>query len=61
MQGTTAKWKIYRTPTIERKRNSNQSNQSRYYSYFYLKTNQKHTNYAIRTAKRTEDALKATL
>jgi arginine repressor len=40
-----------------KKRNSNQSHQSRYYSHFYLKTKQEHTNYAIRAAKRTGNAL----
>jgi hypothetical protein len=42
----------------QRERNSNQSNQSRYYSHFYLKTKQKHANYAIRAAKRTGNALR---
>ena len=39
------------------KRNSNQSNQSHYYSHFYLKTKQTHADYAIRAAKRTGNAL----
>jgi hypothetical protein len=39
------------------KRNSDQSNQSRYYSHFYLKTKQTHAGYAIRAAKRTGNAL----
>ena len=39
------------------KRNSDQSSQSHYYSHFYLKTKQTHADYAIRAAKRTENAL----
>ncbi len=39
------------------KRNSAQSSQSHYYFHFYLKTEQTHADYAIRTAKRTENAL----
>ncbi len=39
------------------KRNSAQSSQSHHYFHLYLKTKQTHANYAIRTAKRTEDAL----
>jgi hypothetical protein len=41
----------------QRKRNSNQSNQSHYYSHFYLKAKQTHADYAIRAAKRTGNAL----
>jgi hypothetical protein len=40
------------------KRNSDQSNQSHYYSHFYLKTKQTHADYAIRVAKRTGNALR---
>ena len=39
------------------KMNSDQSSQSHYYFHFYLKTKQTHANYAIRAAKRTENAL----
>ncbi len=39
------------------KRNSNQPRQNRYHFYFYLKAKQTQEDYAIRTAKRTEDAL----
>ncbi len=38
-------------------RNLNQSSQNYYYFNFYLKTIQTQANYAIRAAKRTEDAL----
>jgi hypothetical protein len=57
MQGTTAKWKNIPHAYSQKTRNSNQSNQSRYYSHFYLKNKTKHTNYAIRAAKRTGNAL----
>jgi hypothetical protein len=40
------------------KKNFNQPSQNHYYSHFYLKTEQTHANYAIRTAKRTEEALR---
>ncbi len=39
------------------KKNLDQLSQSHYYSHFYLRTIQTHANYAIRAAKRTEDAL----
>jgi hypothetical protein len=39
------------------KRNSDQSSQSHYYSHFYLKTKQTHADYAVRAAKRRENAL----
>ena len=39
------------------KKNSDQSSLSHYYSHFYLKTKQTHADYAIRAAKRTENAL----
>jgi hypothetical protein len=38
------------------KKNSDQSSQSHYYSHFYLKTEQTQADYAIRAAKRTENA-----
>ena len=52
--------KIKNTPHAysQRKRNSDQPSQSHCYSHFYLKTEQTHANYAIRTAKRTEEALR---
>ncbi len=40
------------------KMNSNQSNQSHYYSHFYFRTKQTHADYAIRAAKRTGNALR---
>ena len=40
------------------KKNFNQPSQNHYYSHFYLKTEQTHADYAIRTAKRTEEALR---
>jgi hypothetical protein len=43
------------------KKNFNQPSQNHYYSHFYLKTEQTHADYAIRTAKRTEDALRQIL
>jgi hypothetical protein len=40
------------------KKNSDQSDQSYYFSHFYLKTKQTHANYAVRAAKRTGNALR---
>ena len=40
------------------KRNSDQSNQSHYYSHFYLKTKQTQAGYAVRATKRIEEALR---
>jgi hypothetical protein len=49
--------KLQHTPKIEKKER-NQSSKNHYYSHFYLKTKQAHANYAVRTAKRTKEALR---
>jgi hypothetical protein len=53
--------KLQHTPIVEQKKEFKPIESKPLLFSFLLKTNQKHTNYAIRTAKRTEDALKATL
>ena len=57
MQNTTAKWN-YNTRLKSKKKERNQSSKNHYYSHFYLKTKQAHANYAVRTAKRTGNALR---
>ena len=50
--------KLQHTPKIEKKIEHNQSSKNHYYSHFYLKTKQAHATYAVRTAKRTGNALR---
>jgi len=42
----------------QQEKNSNQPSQSYFYSHFYLKTKQTQPSGAVRTAKRTEEALR---
>ncbi len=58
MQGTTTKWKTYRTPTVKWKRIQTNQIKAIIFSHFYLKTKQTHANYAVRAAKRTGNALR---
>ena len=41
-----------------KEKNSNQQSQNYYYSHFYFKTKQKRPSGAVRTAKRTKEALR---
>jgi hypothetical protein len=50
--------KLQHTPKIEKKRERNQSSQNHYYSHFYFKTKQTQPSGAVRTAKRTKEALR---
>jgi hypothetical protein len=42
----------------QKEKNSNKPSQNYYYSHFYLKTKQTQAKYAVRAAKRTEEALR---
>jgi hypothetical protein len=59
-QSKTQKKKRKKTPHAysQIKKNSNQPSQNYYYSHFYLKTKQTQPSGAVRTAKRTEEALR---
>jgi hypothetical protein len=50
--------KLQHTPIVEKIGNANQSSQSHYYFHFYFKTKQKRPSGAVRTAKRTKEALR---
>ncbi len=52
-----SKMKLQHTPKIEKKER-NQSSKNHYYSHFYLKTKQTRPSGAVRTAKRTKEALR---
>jgi hypothetical protein len=58
MQDTIKKERKHNTPIIIKKKNSNQPSQNYYYSHFYFKTKQTRPSGAVRTAKRTEEALR---
>jgi hypothetical protein len=59
MQDTIKKRKR-KTPHAynQKEKNSNQPSQNYYYSHFYLKSKQTRPSGAVRTAKRTEEALR---
>jgi hypothetical protein len=53
-----SKMKLQHTPIVEKMGNANQSSQSHYYSHFNFKTKQTRPSGAVRTAKRTKEALR---
>ncbi len=53
-----SKMKLQHTPTVGKIWNANQSSQSHYYSHFNFKTKQTRPSGAVRTAKRTKEALR---
>jgi len=58
MQSTIKKRKKTQHAYNHKEKNSNQQSQNYYYSHFYFKTKQKRPSGAVRTAKRTKEALR---
>ena len=58
MQDTSKIKKENTTRPYIKKKNSNQPCQNYYYFHFYFKTKQKRPSGAVRTAKRTKEALR---